>query len=257
MNITFRNQNGFDVFLCIDGKDLLIPPYASETVSRSDASEMTVVSRMTKPSYADKPKRSFWNFSFYHDYHLVLETDCRFCDVQNEDVFDIIAESTPLFDPHGVIYERCSIYPVRKTESSAQYRVYGDREALKKQYRRDCRKDGLFDFFVDPLIGFSADSCSSGCVSTILFWVAIIACVVNFGWIAVLQWGILIYLGLAVLEWLIAKAVDRLFSDGKTQIQIFDECFEPDAIKAYFREGCIGSQKKKKGFFGKIFGRRS
>jgi hypothetical protein len=87
--------------------------------------------------------------------------------------------------------------------------------------------------------------------------VAIIACIVNFGWIAVLQWGILIYLGLAVLEWLIAKAVDCFFGSGKSQIQIFDECFEPDAIKAYFREGNIGSQKKNKGFFGKIFGRRS
>jgi hypothetical protein len=40
-------------------------------------------------------------------------------------------------------------------------------------------------------------------------------------------------------------------------MQIFDECFEPDAIKAYFREGNVGSQKKKKGFFGKIFGRKS
>ena len=200
MDVIFRNTNGFDIFLCVDGKEIVIPSRFSETVSRSETGDMTVISRIAKPSYANRPKRSFWNFSFYHDYHLIVETTYRFCDVRDGDVFNIIAENTQIFDPSCVIYERCAVYSASAKTVFEECRIFGDREALKKQYRKDHRKENLFDFFTDPLIGFSVDGCSAGCLTTILFWVAIIACIVNFGFGTVLKWGLVIYIVFAFLE---------------------------------------------------------
>ena len=251
MDVVFRNTNGFDIILCVDGKEMAIPSRSSQTVSRSEAGDMTVVSRMAKPSYANKPKRSFWKFSFYHDYHLTVETTCRFCDVQDGCVFTVIAENTQSFDPSCVIYERCAVYSASAKTVSEEYRIFGDREALKRQYRKDHRKENLFDFFMDPLIGFSADGCSAGCLTTILFWIAIIACIVNFGFGAVLKWGLVLYIVLAFLEWTVGKIVGYCFHAGKTSMQCFDACFEPHMIEKSLRDGNLGSRKPKKGFFGR------
>ncbi|MBQ2988088.1 MAG: hypothetical protein IJD59_03195 [Clostridia bacterium] len=251
MDVVFRNTNEFDIFLCVDGEEFVIPSRFSKTVSRSRTDDMTVVSRVAKPSYVNKPKRSFWNFSFYHDYHLTVETAYRFCDVQDGGVFTVIAEDTRTFDPSCVIYERCAVYSASAKTVSEKYRVFGDREVLKKQYRKDHRKEDLFDFFMDPLIGFSADGCSAGCLTTILFWVAIVACIVNFGFAAVGKWGLVLYIVLAFLEWTVGKIVDYCFSAGKTSAQCFDECFEPHVIEKNLCGGNSDFRKPKKGFFGR------
>ena len=146
MTVTFHNTNGFEVFLCADGKNLLIPAHGTETFSRPEDGVMTLVSRIARPSYTNKPKRRFWNFSFYHDYHLVLKTTYRVQDVRDGDVFRIITESMPLFEPENVIYERCSVYPARKTECYAQYSVFGDRDTLKSNTARMAEKTVFFIF---------------------------------------------------------------------------------------------------------------
>jgi len=251
MDVVFRNTDEFDVFLCVDGRELVIPSRSSKTVSRSGTDDMTVVSRAAKPSYANKPKRSFWNFSFYHDYHLTVETTYRFCDVQDGGVFTVVAEETQISDPSCVIYKRCAVYSADAKKASEEYRVFGDREALKKQYRKDHGKENLFDFFMDPLIGFSADGCSAGCLTTVLFWAAIVACIVNFGFAAVGTWGLALYLTLAFLEWTVGKIVGYCFRAGKTSVQCFDACFEPYVIEKNLCGGASAPRRPKKGFFGR------
>ncbi len=248
MNITFRNTNGFDVCLCIDGRPHIVAPYAEEVLSREDTGGMTLAVRIKEESYAEKPKRSFWNFSFYHDYHLVLESVYQFAGVQDGDVFDIVAEEQTLYETEGVIYHRGSVRPRRSIDFNVNFRVLGDHRVLKKQYRKDHFKNGLFDFFLDPLIGFSADGCISGCGPTLLLWAVIIGCIVKFGFMAVLKWILVIYLAFAVLEWSIKALMDYVSSGGKTKNQAFAQCFAPDFIKTKFETYDFGTEKKK-GFF--------
>ena len=250
MTTTFCNKNGYPVFLSVDGKALTIPPYSEEAISRGDDGAMCITVKMKSESYAEKLKRSFWNFSFYHDYHLVLESVYQFAGVQDGDVFDIVAEEQPLYEPEGVIYHRGAVRPRRSIYFEVNFRVLGDHRVLKKQYRKDHFKNGLFDFFLDPLIGFSADGCISGCGPTLLLWAVIIGCIVKFGFMTVLKWILVIYLAFAVLEWSLKALMDYVSSGGKTKNQAFAQCFAPDFIKTKFETYDFGT-KKKKGFFGK------
>ncbi|MBQ8496698.1 MAG: hypothetical protein IJ489_04485 [Clostridia bacterium] len=250
MNITFRNTNAFDVYLCIDGRPHIVAPYSEEGLSRADTGGMTLAVRIKEESYAEKPKRSFWNFSFYHDYHLMLESVYQFVGVQDGDVFDIVAEEQSMYEPEGVIYNRGAVHPRRSIYFEVTFRVLGDHQALKKQYRKDNFKNGLFDFFLDPLIDVGTDGCSFGCFSTIIFWAIVIGCIVKFGFMAVLKWILVIYLAFAVLEWSIKALMDYISNGGKTKNQAFAQCFAPDFIKTKFETYDFGT-KKKKGFFGK------
>ena len=58
MNTIFRNTNGYDVFLSVDGRSLKIPPYSEETVSRGDDGAMRLTVKMKTESYAEKVKTS-------------------------------------------------------------------------------------------------------------------------------------------------------------------------------------------------------
>lgn len=252
MNTIFRNTNGYDVFLSVDGRSLKIPPYSEETVSRGDDGAMRLTVKMKTESYAEKVKRPFWQFSFYRDYHIVLETDYRFIGVQDGDIFDIIAEEERVFDPDidGVIYDRAAVHPKRSIYSETDFRVLGDTGAIKKEWRKDNRKNGLFEFFLDPLIDVGADGCSMGCLSTIVFWAIIIGCIVKFGFMAVLKWILVIYLAFAVLSWTIKAGIDCITGGGKTKAKRFDEYLDPVVIKEKFKTHDFGTEKKK-GFFGR------
>lgn len=252
MNTIFRNTNGYDVFLSVDGRSLKIPPYSEKTVSRSDDGAMRLTVKMKTESYTEKVKRPFWLFSFYRDHHIVLETDYCFIGVQNGDVFDIIAEEERVFDPDidGVIYDRAAVHPKRSIYSETDFRVLGDTGAIKKEWRKDNRKNGLFEFFLDPLIDVGADGCSMGCLSTIVFWAIIIGCIVKFGFMAVLKWILVIYLAFAVLSWTIKAGIDCITGSGKTKAKRFDEYLDPLMIKEKFKTHDFGAEKKK-GFFGR------
>ena len=252
MNTIFRNTNGYDVFLSVDGRSLKIPPYSEETVSRGDDGAMRLTVKMKTESYTEKVKRSFWLFFFYRDHHIVLETDYCFIGVQDGDVFDIIAEEERVFDPDidGVIYDRAAVHPKRSIYSETDFRVLGDVEAIKKEWRKDNRKNGLFEFFLDPLIDVGADGCSMGCLSTIVFWAAVIGCIVKFGFMAVLKWILVIYLAFAVLSWTIKAGIDCITGGGKTKAKRFDEYLDPLMIKEKFKTHDFGAEKKK-GFFGR------
>ena len=252
MNTIFRNTNGYDVFLSVDGKALTLPPYSEKTVSRSDDGAMRLTVKMKTESYAEKVKRPFWLFSFYRDYHIVLETDYRFIGVQDGDIFDIIAEEERVFDPDidGVIYDRAAVHPKRSIYSETDFRVLGDTQTIKKEWRKDNRKNGLFEFFLDPLIDVGADGCSMGCLSTIVFWAIIIGCIVKFGFMAVLKWILVIYLAFAVLSWTIKAGIDCITGGGKTKAKRFDEYLDPVVIKEKFKTHDFGAEKKK-GFFGR------
>lgn len=252
MNTIFRNTNGYDVFLSVDGRSLKIPPYSEETVSRGDDGAMRLTVKMKTESYAEKVKRPFWQLSFYRDYHIVLETDYRFIGVQDGDIFDIIAEEERVFDPDidGVIYDRAAVHPKRSIYSETDFRVLGDVEAIKREWRKDNLKDGLFEFFLDPLIDVGADGCSMGCLSTIVFWAIIIGCIVKFGFMAVLKWIVVIYLAFAVLSWTIKAGIDCMTGGGKTKAKRFDEYLDPLMIKEKFKTHDFGAEKKK-GFFGR------
>lgn len=252
MNTIFRNTNGYDVFLSVDGRSLKIPPYSEETVSRGDDGAMRLTVKMKTESYTEKVKRSFWLFFFYRDHHIVLETDYCFIGVQDGDVFDIIAEEERVFDPDidGVIYDRAAVHPKRSIYSETDFRVLGDVEAIKREWRKDNLKDGLFEFFLDPLIDVGADGCSMGCLSTIVFWAIIIGCIVKFGFMAVLKWILVIYLAFAVLSWTIKAGIDCITGGGKTKAKRFDEYLDPLMIKEKFKTHDFGAEKKK-GFFGR------
>jgi hypothetical protein len=252
MNTIFRNTNGYDVFLSVDGHSLKIPPYSEKTVSRGDDGAMRLTVKMKTESYTEKVKRSFWLFFFYRDHHIVLETDYCFIGVQDGDVFDIIAEEERVFDPDidGVIYDRAAVHPKRSIYSETDFRVLVDTGAIKKEWRKDNRKNGLFEFFLDPLIDVGADGCSMGCLSTIVFWAIIIGCIVKFGFMAVLKWILVIYLAFAVLSWTIKAGIDCITSNGKTKAKRFDEYLDPLMIKEKFKTHDFGAEKKK-GFFGR------
>lgn len=252
MNTIFRNTNGYDVYLSVDGRSLKIPPYSEETVSHSDDGAMCITVKMKTKSYAEKVKRPFWQFSFYRDHHIVLETDYRFIGVQDGDVFDIVAEEERVFDfdIDGVIYDRAAIRPKRSIYSETDFHVLGDPQTIKKEWRKDHRKDCLFDFFFDPLIDVGADGCSMGCLSTIVFWAVVIGCIVKFGFMAVLKWILVIYLAFALLFWVIRSLIDYITGGGKTKAQRFDEYLDPAVIKEKFKTHDFGT-KKKKGFFGR------
>ena len=252
MTITFYNKNGYPVFLSVDGKALTLPPYSEETVSRGDDGAMRLTVKMKTESYAEKVKRPFWQFSFYRDHHIVLETDYRFIGVQDGDIFDIIAEEEPVFDfdIDGVIYDRAAVHPKRSIYSETDFRVLGDTQTIKKEWRKDNRKNGLFEFFLDPLIDVGADGCSMGCLSTIVFWAIIIGCIVKFGFMAVLKWIVVIYLAFAVLNWMVGVLIDCITSNGKTKAKRFDEYLDPVIIKEKFKTHDFGAEKKK-GFFGR------
>ena len=252
MNTVFRNTNGYDVYLSVDGRTLKIPPYSEETVSRHDDGKMILTVKMKTESYSEKVKRPFWQFSFYRDHHIVLETDYRFIGVQDGDVFDIVAEEERVFDfdIDGVIYDRASIRPKRSIYSETDFRVLGNVEAIKREWRKDNLKDGLFEFFLDPLIDVGADGCSMGCLSTIVFWAVIIGCIVKFGFMAVLKWILVIYLAFALLYWVIRSLIDCITGGGKTKAKRFDEYLDPVLIKERFQTHNFGTEKKK-GFFGR------
>ena len=252
MMITFHNKNGYPVFLSVDGKALTLPPYSEKTVSRHDDGKMLLTVKMKTESYAEKVKRPFWLFFFYRDHHIVLETDYCFIGVQDVDIFDIIAEEERVFDPDidGVIYDRAAVHPKRSIYSETDFRVLGDVEAIKREWRKDNLKDGLFEFFLDPLIDVGADGCSMGCLSTIVFWAIIIGCIVKFGFMAVLKWILVIYLAFAVLSWTIKAGIDCITGGGKTKAKRFDEYLDPLMIKEKFKTHDFGAEKKK-GFFGR------
>ncbi len=250
MTTTFCNKNGYPVFLSVDGKALTIPPYSEETVSRSDDGAMRLTVKMKTESYAEKVKRPLWQFSFYRDHHIVLETDYRFIGVQDGDVFDIVAEEERVFDfdIDGVIYDRAAVHPKRSIYFETDFRVLGDTQTIKKEWRKDNRKNELFDFFTDPLIDVGSDGCSMGCLSTIVFWAAVIGCIVTFGFMAVLKWIFVIYLIFAVLNWAVGALIDCIISGGKTKAKRFDEYLDPAVIKEKFKTHDFGTEKKK-GFF--------
>ncbi len=252
MTTTFYNKNGYPVFLSVDGKALTIPPYSEETVSRSDDGAMRLTVKMKTESYAEKVKRPLWQFSFYRDHHIVLETDYRFIGVQDGDVFDIVAEEERVFDfdIDGVIYDRAAVHPKRRIYFETDFRVLGDTQTIKKEWRKDNRKNSLFDFFTDPLIDVGSDGCSMGCLSTIVFWAVVIGCIVKFGFMAVLKWILVIYLAFAVLNWAVGALIDYITSGGKTKNKRFDEYLDPAVIKEKFQTHDFGTEKKK-GFFGR------
>ena len=204
-----------------------------------------------KESYMEKRKGSIWKFSFYHDYHLVLKASYRFFGVQDGDAFDITMEEQSLLEPEGVIYERGVLHPNRTMNFETEFSVVTDKRVFKKQYRKDYFKNELFDFFIDPLIGFSADSCVGGCGSTLLLWAIIIGGIVKFGFSTVLKWLLVIYLAVAVLGWLVRGFIDRVLRGGRSMTALFDECFDPSFIKDKFHTRDFGTESKKKGFFGK------
>ncbi len=251
MTVFINNKNPVPLRFRAEGREMRIDPFASERVPLCEGGELTFAVCIDEPSAVVKRKRRV-----YHRYLLTVESEYRFSDVRDGDAFSITLKERDAHTAICTVYRKPFVETPRSLPFSETVRVIGDGDALRKQFRKDERKDAILAFFLNPLIELFVEF-SLG--NTLLIALAVFLFVWMLGWTVFFKFFFLIYLAIAALEWITERVMEKLFpslAEPKPH-ERFDEAFLPEVIVGFCNAADpVPFSERLGGWFAKLFGKR-